>query len=614
MQAQAPEELRGSYVKREVQIPMRDGARLFTAVYRPKDDSQTYPILLFRTQSGVLPYGEDQFPAVLGPSPHFARSKYIFVYQDIRGRWMSEGDFVVLRPHEPQKSGPSDVDESTDTYDTIDWLLKNVRGHNGKVGHYGTSYRGWLAAAGMIDAHPALKAVSPQAPIGDTFVGDDWHHNGALFLTHTFFYMPLKGKLRPKPFNVAPPRPDYGTPDAYDFFMRLGPLSNINARYFKGEVPYWDEVVRHGTYDDFWKSIRLTPHLKSIRPAVLIVGGWYDAEDLYGTLLTYHALEDQNPGATNTLVMGPWVHGGWNDLKVDGSRLGDVSFEQPTSAHYREQIEFTFFEHHLKGRGKFDPPEALMFETGANQWREHDVWPPRELQPYTLYLQPQGRLSNTPPTAAATPYDEYLSDPAKPVPYTDKIGFRMMPEFMTADQRFASTRPDVLVYETEPLADDLTLAGPITADLHVSTSGSDSDWIVKLIDVYPVDHPDPDPNPTGVRLGNYQQLVRAEVMRGKFRNGLETPEPMTPNEPTAVKFALPDVYHTFRRGHRLMVQVQSSWFPLVDRNPQTFVDIYAAKESDFQKATQRVYRSPQRPSRLVAGRLPRESSASPADR
>lgn len=605
--AQVPSALAEHYEKREHQIPMRDGVRLFTAVYAPKDKSQTYPLLLFRTQSGIAPYGEDQFPASLGPSSHFAKSKYIFVYQDIRGRWMSEGSFVVLRPHVVKKSSSTDVDESSDTYDTIAWLLKNVDNHNGKVGHYGTSYRGWLAAAGMIDAHPALKAVSPQAPIGDTFVGDDWHHNGALFLNHTFFYAPLKGTLRPTaPYKIAPPRREYGTPDGYDFFLRLGPIRNAETRYFHGEVPYWTTVMRHGTYDQFWKDVVLLPHLKNIKPAVLVVGGWFDSEDLYGVLANYRQIESANPQTSNTLVMGPWIHGGWNDAKVDGSRLGPVSFGSATAEFYRAEVELPFFEFHLKGRGDNRPPEALMFETGANRWHRLDVWPPQQTEHVSLYFHPQGRLASTPPaeTDANVAYDEYVSDPAKPIPYIDKIGFRPLPEFMAADQRFAASRPDVLVYETEALSKPQTLVGPLTADLHVSTSGTDSDWIVKLIDVYPADATDPDPNVGGVRMGGYQQLVRAEVMRGKFRNSLEHPEPFVPGEPTAVKFTLPDVFHTFLPGHKIMVQVQSTWFPLVDRNPQKFVDIYQAGESDFQKATQRVYRSTKQPSRITAERLP----------
>jgi len=628
--AQDADFARANYTKHEHRIPMRDGAKLFTAVYTPKDAApqdtgRTYPVLLFRTQSGVLPYGEDKFPAVLGPSPHFTRAGYIFVYQDIRGRFMSEGEFVVLRPHRATKvratKGPKDIDESTDTYDTIDWVLKNVAGHNGKVGSYGTSYRGWLAAAGAIDAHPALKAVSPQAPIGDTFVGDDWHRNGALILNHTFFYAPRKGRPVAGLYDVAPPARDYGTQDGYDFFLRLGPLSNVNDRYFKHEVPYWDLVAAHPNYDDYWKSILLVPHLKNLRPALLVVGGWYDAEDIYGTFLTYHAVERQNPGATNTLVMGPWVHGGWNDLKVDGRRLGPVSFGEPTAEHYREKIELPFFEYHLKGKGAYEPsgsaattpgttapPEALVFETGANRWREHPVWPPRDVKPFELYFHAGGKLAEQPPADAESQeganYDQYVSDPSKPVPYTEKNSFRLNADYVIEDQRFAARRPDVLVYETEPLTEDFTLVGPLTADLRVSTDGTDSDWVVKVIDVYPNDAPDPDPNPTGVRMSGYQQLVRGEVMRGKFRESLEAPKPFQPNEPTVVKFAMPDIYHTFKQGHRIMVQVQSTWFPLVDRNPQTFVNIFEAKESDYRPAVQRVYRTKALPSRIVAGRLP----------
>lgn len=606
LSAQGPEYVQVHYAKREVQIPMRDGMRLFTAVYSPRDTSQTYPILLTRTQSGVLPYGEDKFPSQLGPSSLFTKAGYIFVYQDIRGRWASEGAYENLRPHSPAKRSVQDIDESTDTYDTIDWLLKNVANHNGRVGHHGMSYRGWLVAAGMIDAHPALKAVSPQAPIMDWFVGDDWRHNGALYLTHTFFYTPLKGKKHHVPYKVAPPRPDYGSPDGYDFFLRLGPLSNVDAKYFKGEVPYWHTVMEHDTYDEFWKARRLEPHLKDIKPAVLIVGGWFDAEDLYGTLATYHRIEAFSPKSANNLVMGPWIHGGWNGGQNNGASLGPVAFDAPTVEFYREKIELAFFEYHLKGKGTWQPAEALMFETGTNKWREHGVWPPKDTKPFTLYFHAQGRLAVEPPAGSGpTPaFDEYVSDPARPVPYTEQISFRMAPEYMAADQRFAARRPDVLVYQTEALEQETTLAGPIGVDLHVSTTGTDSDWVVKVIDVYPDDYPDPSPNPAGVRLGGYQQLVRGEVLRGKYRNSLERPEPFQPGKATQIEFALPDVYHTFRRGHRIMVQVQSTWFPLVDRNPQKFMNIFRATESDFQTATQRVYRSSSLASRITAQRLP----------
>jgi putative CocE/NonD family hydrolase len=604
--AQGLDFVKAHYTKTEHQIPMRDGVRLYTAVYAPKDTSRKYPILMIRTQSGIRPYGADQYPVNLGPSPLFGKEGYIFVYQDIRGRWMSEGTFIDVRPHNPDK-GPRDVDESSDTYDTIDWLLKNVPNHNGKVGHYGTSYRGFLVAAGAIDAHPALKAASPQAPIIDQFAGDDWHHNGAFFLAHALYYAPRHAMRQAGPHRephfVNYPFP---TPDGYDFFLRLGTLSNIDAKTFKGQNRFWNDLMTHSTYDEYWKSRNLRPHLKNIKPALLTVGGWFDAEDLFGVLEANRCFEADR--ANNILVMGPWIHGGWNS--GTGAALGPVAFGSNTAEFYREKVELPFFEFHLKGKGDGKLPRALVFETGTNRWREYQGWPPKNTKALELYFHPNGRLAPKPPALTkrgqegVADFDEYISDPAKPVPYIDRIGTIMMPEYMCADQRFAACRPDVLVYEGEPLDREVTLAGPITVDLHVSTSGTDSDWIVKLIDVYPNDYPDPNPNPAGVRLGGYQQLVRGEVMRGRFRNSLEKPEAFEPGRPTVVTLKLPDVCHTFRPGHRIMVQVQSSWFPLVDRNPQTFVDIARARESDFRKATQRVYRSKERPSRLVAQVLP----------
>ena len=379
----------------------------------------------------------------------------------------------------------------------------------------------------------------------------------------------------------------------------------MDARHFKGTVPFVNEFMQHGTYDDFWKSRNIGPHLKNVKPAVLLVGGWFDAENLYGALEAHRRISNASPGTNETFVMGPWIHGGWNAGMGDGSSLGDISFRNKTADFYRENIELAFYEFHLKGKGPFNPPRALVFETGTNQWREHASWPPKGTTPYTLYFHAQGRLAgDPPPDDAASAFDEYTSDPAKPVPYIAKTAVTLATDYPIADQRFAAQRPDVLVYETDVLGEDVTWAGPICADLHVSTTGTDSDWIVKLIDVYPGDYPDPSPNPTGVRMGGYQQLVRGDVMRGKFRNSLEKPEPFVPGEPTVVKFRLNDVYHTFRSGHRIMVQVQSTWFPLVDRNPQTFVDIYNATESDFRKATQRVYRSKALPSRIEAQRLP----------
>jgi putative CocE/NonD family hydrolase len=594
--AQGLEYVKGHYTKHEYRIPMRDGVKLFTAIYAPKDQGQPYPILLLRTPYSVRPYGVDQFKSDLGPSALFSKEGFIFVYQDVRGRWMSEGNFVNMRPHVPMKNSPKDIDESSDTYDTVDWLVKHVPNNNGRVGQWGISYPGFYAAAGMIDAHPALKAVSPQAPISDWFVGDDFHHNGALFLPHSFNFLASFGRSRPEPTMKSEPRFEHGTADGYQFFLAMGPLTNADAKYFKGDVAFWNEMMRHGTYDDFWKARDLRPHLKNIRPAVLTVGGWFDAEDLFGALQTHSNVEDHRPPATNILVMGPWRHGGWS--RSDGDSLGFVHFGTKTAVYFREQIEFPFFEYQLKGNGTFKYPKAWVFETGTNQWRQHDAWPPKDAQPKSLYLHAGGRLAFEPPKSTDAAYEEYTSDPAKPVPYLEKIDIGMAAEYMVADQRFAARRPDVMVYETDALPQDVTIAGPIAAELHVSTSGTDADWIVKLIDVYPNDYPDPNPNPAGIRMSGFQQLVRGEVMRGKFRNSYEKPEPFQAGEPTPVKFVLPDCYHTFRVGHRIMVQIQSSWFPLVDRNPQTFVDIYNAKQADFRKAVQRVYHLPDLPSQL----------------
>jgi putative CocE/NonD family hydrolase len=501
-----------------------------------------------------------------------------------------------MRPHLTKKNGPNDIDESSDTYDTIEWLLKKVPNNNGKVGQWGISYPGFYTAAGMIDAHPALKACSPQAPINDWFTGDDFHHNGALFLPHFFNFISNFGKPRPEPTKKSPHMPfDHGTPDGYDFFLKLGPLANADAKHLKGQVPFWNELLKHPEYDDFWKARNLRPHLKNIKPAVMTVGGWFDAENLYGALETYKNVEKNSPGIQNILVMGPWLHGGWSH--GDGDRLGDVRFNAKTARFYQEKIELPFFEFHLKGKGEMKHPEAWVFESGTNAWRQYDAWPPRGAKAMSLHFRDHGRLTSAPPEDNDA-FDEYTSDPAKPVPFHDKIDVRMDPDYMVGDNRHASRRPDVLVYQSEPLQHDVTVVGPVQVRLHVSTSGSDADWIVKVIDVYPSDFPDPDPNPTRVRMGGYQQLVRGDVMRGKFRNSFSKPEPFSPDSPTPVKFAMNDTCHTFRTGHRIMIHVQSSWFPLVDRNPQSFVDINRAKESDFQKATQRVFRSKEMPSHV----------------
>lgn len=592
--------VRKNYSKSEYQVPMRDGVRLFTVVYAPKDASRNYPMLMMRTPYSIGPNGEDGYKDQVGPGWHFTREKYIFVYQDVRGRFMSEGVFNNMTPHRAVKKSASDIDESSDTYDTIEWLLANVENHNGKVGQWGISYPGFYTAAGMIDAHPALVAVSPQAPIADWY-WDDFHHHGALFLPHTFNFFAVFGKERAQPTSEWGKPFEHGTPDGYQFFMDLGSLRNVNEKYFHGEIAFWDEAAKHPNYDLFWQERNLLPHLKNVTPAVMTVGGWFDAEDLYGALKIYGQVERDNPSTFNMLVMGPWSHGGWS--RGDGDKLGSARFDAKTSLFYREHIELPFFNHFLKGGPKPDLPEAYVFETGENKWRTFDRWPPKT-EERSLYLLEEGELGFEAPAGEIEAFDEYLSDPTKPVPFTEAINKGMTKEYMTDDQRFAGRRPDVLVYQTPVLDNDLTLAGPMTADLWVSTSGTDSDWIVKVIDVFPGDAKDPEGLPEGMKYGGYQMMVRGEVFRGRFRESYEKPIPFQPNEPTHVRFELLDVLHTFKKGHRLMVQVQSTWFPLVDRNPQKFVaNIFEAEDADFIRATQRVYRSAKHATRIILQEL-----------
>lgn len=594
------EYVRSHYAKYEHRIPMRDGVRLFTAVFVPYDVSKTYPILLVRTPYGVGPYGADGYRERLGPDESFQRDGFIFVYQDVRGRYMSEGEFVNMRPHVDDKKSDRDVDESTDTYDTIEWLLAHVAGHNGKVGQWGVSYPGFYTSAGAIDSHPALAAVSPQAPIADWF-WDDMHHHGAFILPLAFDFFSGFGKAREAPTTERAEGFEHKTPDGYQFFLDLGPLKNANERYLKGEIAFWNDFVRHPDYDEFWQSRNILPHLRHIKAAVMVVGGLFDTEDLYGSFNTYRAIEAQNPGIFNVLVMGPWPHGGWN--RVGGESLGAADFGFKTSTYFQENVHLPFFRHFLKGEGELRFPEALVFETGANRWRSFAAWPPRERQEKTLFLQDGGGLAWEPPGETKSPYDEYVSDPAKPVPYTMEITVWWARNYMTEDQRFAAWRPDVLVYQGEELTDDVTLAGPLVADLWVSTSEGDADWIVKLVDVFPQTTKSDDD--AGEDLGATQRLVRAEVFRGRFRDSYEHPQPFVPGEVTKVSFRLQDVLHTFRRGHRIMIQIQSTWFPFVDRNPQKYVpNIFEADEDDFVRATHRVYRSPEHPSGVRVGVLP----------
>jgi putative CocE/NonD family hydrolase len=596
LQAQEGIDARVSYDKAEFMVPMRDGVKLYTQVYTPKDKTQKYPIILFRTPYSVRYYGPKHFRRILF-NEAYTQEGFIFVYQDVRGKFKSEGEFIVMNPHKTVKRGPNDVDESSDTYDTIEWLLKDIPNHNGRVGQMGISYPGWQTVMGMIDAHPALKASSPQASPSDMWIGDDFHHNGAFRLMYTFGWLSNNARTRPGQSEQSTARFSYGTPDGYRFFLELGPISNVDQLYFLNQIPTWNEYMEHGDYDEYWKEQNVLQYLNDIKHPILNVAGWFDAEDFYGPMSIYYTIEEKNPGNKSILVVGPWLHGGWAGM--DGDALGNIRFETKTGEYYREKIELPFFLHYLKDKGELNLPEALVFETGTNQWRSYDQWPPKKTQEKNLYFHPGGKLSFSPPAQNIEDvYDSYISDPNKPVPFSSETRTSQGHLWMVEDQRFAASRPDVLVYETDVLGEDITIAGPIIADLFVSTTGTDADWVVKLIDVYPGDALDFRPNPCGVRMGHFQMLVGADVFRGKYRKSYERPEPFVPDEVAEIKYDLRDKCHTFKKGHRIMVQVQSTWFPVIDRNPQKFVDIYHAKESDFQKATHRIYRSSEHSSHL----------------
>ncbi|MBP9099196.1 MAG: CocE/NonD family hydrolase [Ferruginibacter sp.] len=564
---------------------MRDGIKLYTVIYVPKDNTEKYPFLMERTPYSAGPYGDQNYPNRIGPDTNLLKEKYIFVNQDVRGRYMSEGTNLEVTPHIAKKKSSKDVDESSDTFDTIEWLLKNIPNNNGRVGLYGISYPGFYATASLPDAHPAIRAVSPQAPVTDEFMGDDANHNGAFFLLDNFNFMNYYGKPRTGPVK------DYGSQlfninskDAYSFFLKLGPIKNTQSeKYFNNKSYIWDEYLQHDTYDDYWKARNIRTALKNITVPTLVVGGWFDAEDLFGALKTYETLENQQKQNKNHLVMGPWTHGAW--AGGDWSKFATYDFGSNTSNFFQDSIQTTFFNYYLKDKGTLNIAEATMFETGSNQWKFYTSWPPKEVTETDYFLNEDNKLT----TKKGTGFDEYINDPAKPVPYTNGIFARRNNEYMAEDQRFAATRPDVLVYETTELSEDITLAGNISADLRVSITGTDADFIVKLIDVLPENEPNFKNAPRGFQMAGYQRLVRAEVIRGKFRNSFEKPEAFVPGKISQVKFSLNDVAHTFKKGHRIMVQVQSSWFPLVDRNPQKFMRIPDAGESDFQKINIKLY-------------------------
>lgn len=596
--------IRNNYYKIERSIPMRDGVKLFTSIYIPKDSSERHPVLLTRTPYSCAPYGEDKFKAYWSSYlKQYCKEKYILVTQDVRGRWMSEGEFVDVRPFNPDKKTNKDIDEASDTYDAIDWMIKNVPGNNGNVGVFGISYPGFYSTMASLSNHSALKVVSPQAPVTDWFIGDDFHHNGAFMLMDAFAFYSTFGRPRPEPTAVGPADFEYSTKDNYSFYLQQGALSNISKKYMGDTMKFWTDLMNHPNYDAWWKARNVRNFIKNVKPVTLVVGGLFDAEDCFGALRTYEAIEKQSRGSNNKIVMGPWFHGGW--ARGNGSSLGNVQFGSKTSEYYQNNIEIPYFNYYLKNQGtQPNLVEANIFFTGENKWHQLPQWPPTNVQQKELYLHNNAQLNWTKSSSAATnqktannSFSEYVSDPSKPVPYTEDVHFRRTREYMTDDQRFASRRTDVLTFTTDSLTQDLTLAGPIIADLMVSTTGTDADFVVKVIDVFPdkFQYSDTDK----YIMGGYQFLVRGEVMRGKFRNSFEKPEPFVPGKITEVKYTLPDVAHTFKTGHKLMIQIQSSWFPLVDRNPQRFMDIYHAKDEDFQKATIRVYHNAGAGSKMI---------------
>lgn len=592
---------RNNYIKQEQYIRMRDGAHLFTSIYIPASNSEKHPILLTRTPYSCAPYGTEQYKNYWANFYNaYLKAGYIMVVQDVRGRWMSEGTFTDVRPYNPAKKANTDIDEASDTYDTIDWLVNNISSSNGKVGIFGISYPGFYSTMGALSKHPALKAVSPQAPVTDWFVGDDFHHNGAFCLMDAFNFYSSFGKPRPLPTTKGPDGFTYPTQDNYDFYLRTGALSHF-ADLMGDSIAFWKDLYAHPNYDSWWQARNPRPHTGAINDstATLVVGGVFDAEDCFGAWSTYKAIE-ANAKNNNKLVMGPWFHGQW--ARGNGANLGNVQFGSKTSEWYAANLELPFFNYYLKGEGRIDGiKEANIFFTGENRWQQLPQWPPANVQTTSLYLQPKGGLQWNKPTAANASSD-YISDPSKPVPYTEDVHFKRTREYMTDDQRFAARRPDVLVFTTPALTEDVTLAGPLTADLQVSISTTDADFVVKLIDVYPDDFTYNGQEgylPENYIMNGYQMLVRGEIMRGRYRNSLSKPEAFVPGKITQVKYTLPDVAHTFKKGHRIMVQIQSSWFPAMDRNPQQFIDIYHCKDEDFKKAAIKIYHDAAHASKIV---------------
>ncbi|AVR47002.1 X-Pro dipeptidyl-peptidase [Christiangramia fulva] len=581
-QTESEYDVKEHYTKMEVDIPMRDGIKLHTTIYSPKDKTQKYPILMQRTPYSSRPYGEGQFRSKIGPNEILMKQGNIIVYQDVRGRWMSEGQYDNMRPYIPNKK-EKQTDEASDTYDTVDWLVKNVPNNNGNVGTWGISYPGFYATYSLLSGHPALKAVSPQASISDFFF-DDFHHNGAYLLSY-WRATALFGYQKTKPVDTAwYDLPELGTKDQYQFFLEHEPLSTLD-QYYKEDNEFWQQLKNHPNYDEFWQSRGIVQYMKGIKPAVMIVGGLFDAEDLYGPFNIYKSIE-KNSDNYNILVYGPWSHGDWA-RNTKRQSVGNVYFGDNISADFQKNKETVFFNHFLKGKEKLGLPEASIYDTGLRQWNEYEQWPPKNAVDTTFYLGAHQEFTTT----ATNHTETFVSDPEKPISYNDEIKVVFTPrEYMTGDQRFAARRPDVVVYETDVLKEDMKMVGPIQAKLKVATTGTAADWVVKVIDVYPPDAENYEETQPHLNMSNYYMMVRSEVMRGRFRNSFSNPEPFTPNKKTEVDLTLQGINHTFKKGHKLQIQIQSTWFPLIDLNPQTYVDnIFKANEEDFKKQTHTIY-------------------------
>lgn len=590
--ATAQEEITASwakehYEKQEAQIPMRDGAKLYTTIYRPYTAKGNSPILICRTPYGIHPYGKDYSSSLWSTlyAP-YVREGYILVFQDVRGHWMSEGTFENIRPFIKNKK-KKQTDEASDTYDTVDWLLHHIKGNNGCVGIAGCSYPGFYAMMGGLCGHPAIKAVVPQAPVCDWFMGDDFHHNGVFFLRDAFSFHPSNSRIRRQPTQSMPPVPTFNSTDEYSFFLQQGCLSNL-SRLLGDSIPFWNDMMNHPNYDDWWKARDLRYGCTNVKPAVLVVGGLFDAEDYYGACQLYQAIRSKSPKTTLQLAIGPWPHGGWT--WSDGNYLGHLRFGTNTAVQYRNEIEFPFLQYYLKGIGapSDTTAKARVFFTGENKWRTFPAWPPREAQPTAFYLHAGHSLSTEAPSEESSASD-YVSDPAHPVPYLNEMLNGRPGDNLTEDQRFAEQRPDVLTFKGEPLQQDLTVCGDVNVNLHVAISTTDADFVVKVIDQFPEhfsynDEIDGKGNGKYYLMNGYEMMIRGDIMRGRYRKSFENPEAFTPQQPTEVNFTMQSVAHTFKKGHRIVIQIQSSWFPLADLNPQQFVNIYKCTPKDFVKS------------------------------